>query len=591
MHTFYANSSYADIVTIIDNNKTDHFTISYLYDETSALTVNDVSKMDFNQSISNQFTLGYRDGMAWFKITIENNSPYNDFVLYFTEPFWSQFNLFKYQNNQWLEQKNGLSTSLEEREIRDFYPAFPLHIPSGTSKTIFIQGLTVSAHIGEFILLSKDEFFRPDRFTSTQFYTFYLGILSIIVLLNLFLFIAMRERLYAYYIAYVISFMAFISIFSGSYLSLGIQGWNEGLHAIGTLVVLFMTLFSGIFLELKERLPRIHRTFKFFAVIFVICTISITMKVPYSSLFFNLISSVFFTLLLITAIKVLLQGDIKARYYLIALVIYMPTMGMMTLTFNGLLENTDITRYAFLMGSFIEIIFFSILLVNRFHSLQIEKIKIQNELLIEKDKNEQYLENEIKKRTNELHKMNTRLSLQTRELEETKIKLTEESITDPLSTLYNRRYFSDISVSSFNNAQRYKQNLSIMMIDIDKFKNINDTYGHHVGDKVIISCAKTFKKLARKSDLIARYGGEEFIILVPQTALNDVLSLAERIREDMAQQVITDNQNNEIRFSLSIGVSQLNLETDTKIEQIIQRADKALYHAKNNGRNQVKTMF
>ena len=509
-------------------------------------------------------------------------------MLYFTEPFWDQFNLFEYKNSRWLKYESGLSTLLENREIKDTHPAFPLHIPIGETKTYYIQALTVSSHIGEFLLFTEEEFFRPSRVTLASFYTFYFGVLSIIVLLNIFLFIAMRERLYAYYIAYVISFIAFVGMLSGSYLSLGFSPWNEGLHTVGTFVVLFMVLFSGIFLELKKRLPRMHQLFKVFAAIFIFCGIAIALKIPYSSLFFNIASFVFFTFLLVVAIKILLQGYIKARYYLVALMIYMPTMGLMTLTFNGFLDNTDITRYAFLLGASIEIIFFSILLVNRFHSLQCEKIRIQDELIIEKDKNEQYLENEIKKRTSELRTINECLSEQTKELEKTKIKLTEESIRDPLTSLYNRRYFSDISKTSFNNAQRYKQHLSIMMIDIDKFKNINDTYGHFIGDKVIISCADTLKKLARNSDVIARYGGEEFIILVSQTAFDEVLSLAERIRLDIERQDVRGVDNEKIPFSLSIGIAQMNDKNDTEIEQIIQRADKALYLAKEQGRNQVE---
>jgi len=584
----FADNFSESIVLTNDTQKIDQFTLSYLYDEDSQLTINDVSQTDFKQIIPNQFGLGYRDGAAWFKLTIDNKSQFTAFVLFFSESFWKRFDLYEYKNNRWVKTENGLSVPLDKRSVREVSPAFSLYIPVNQTKTYYLHGQTMASHIGELILFTKQEFFRLDRFKITTLYTLYFGVLTIIFLLNTFLFVAMRERLYAYYIAYVISFIAFVGMQSGLYLIPGFSGWNEGLHTIGTLVVLFMMLFSGVYLELEKRLPKIDLLFRIFAGIFVLCGITIALDTPFSSLSFNILSSMFFALLLFVVIKEFFKGDIKARYYLLAIMLYMPTMGLMTLTFNGFIDNTDVSRYSFILGSFVEIVFFSMLLVNRFHALSNEKLSVQKELINEKNRSEKELSNKVNERTSELRAANILLSEQTRELEETKLKLEEESITDPLSQLYNRRYFTDASIRAFNNAQRYKQNLSIMMLDIDKFKNINDMYGHIVGDEVIVSCANTLKSMARKSDVVARYGGEEFILLLTQTAIEDVTSLAERIREDIVQQVLRGEKNEAISYSISIGISQI-LEKDNSIEQVIRRADKALFEAKDNGRNQVVT--
>jgi len=159
---------------------------------------------------------------------------------------------------------------------------------------------------------------------------------------------------------------------------------------------------------------------------------------------------------------------------------------------------------------------------------------------------------------------------------------------DPMTKLYNRRYFIDISREILDLANRNKTDTSVMMLDIDKFKNINDTYGHSVGDDVIIKIASLLKKSSRESDIICRWGGEEFIILLPQTNINGAVAISQKIREKIENSTITLSENKSLKFTISIGVSQLICE-DENVEMLINRADKALYEAKESGRNKVCT--
>jgi len=574
---------------VILNDETvayDNFTISYLHDEKSELSIQDVSHMEFKEHISNQFSKGYRSGNAWFKITLNNQSATKDFVLYFTEPLWRIFNLYKKQGKAWIEYKNGLDIALKDRMINDTLPAFALTIGKGESKTYYVKGETIASHIGEFKVMTHDEFFRPTRMSLNKFYIFYLGILFVILLFNIFLFIVIRERLYLYYIAYIISFVLFVGTLSGFYLSFDLPGWSEALHTVGTLVVIFMVLFSGVFLELKDRLPRMHLTFKLFTFIFMMFALAIAYDIPHSSLWFNIISSIFFTTLLVVAILVWKQGYVLARYYLAALVIYMVAMGLMTLTFNSVLENNDFTRYFFLVGAFVEIIFFSFILASRFHEVQRYKINIQRELIKEKEDNAEILSQKVGERTSALMTVIERLEVKAKELEETKKQLTIEATTDPLTGLFNRRHFSEVSSSSFNVAKRYKQELSIMMLDIDKFKNINDTYGHAIGDKVLISCAKVLMVEARDSDVVARYGGEEFIFLLPHTSLEETSSVAKRIQSELSKKVFFENMQ-EINVTLSIGIATYKPDMNMSLEGLIKQSDIQLYIAKDRGRNQI----
>jgi len=164
--------------------------------------------------------------------------------------------------------------------------------------------------------------------------------------------------------------------------------------------------------------------------------------------------------------------------------------------------------------------------------------------------------------------------------------LRELAVTDPLTKLYNRRYFSEISTRIFELSERERSELSVMMLDIDKFKSINDTYGHQVGDQVIITLAKIINGIKRESDIVCRYGGEEFIILLPKTSKAGALDLAQRIRVAIEEhEIILENKDETVKFTVSLGVAELEYTKDNEIEDVIRRADNAMYIAKREGRN------
>ena len=159
---------------------------------------------------------------------------------------------------------------------------------------------------------------------------------------------------------------------------------------------------------------------------------------------------------------------------------------------------------------------------------------------------------------------------------------------DPLTSLYNRRYFGELAKTVMTLAKRSNLAFSIIMIDIDKFKNINDTYGHKVGDEVIVALAKTLKKNVRKSDIVSRWGGEEFVILLPQTDLEGAINIAEKLRKNVQNLSIEITDYETIAFTASFGVATADLLSDLDVETVINKADKALYLAKEHGRNRVE---
>jgi len=165
-----------------------------------------------------------------------------------------------------------------------------------------------------------------------------------------------------------------------------------------------------------------------------------------------------------------------------------------------------------------------------------------------------------------------------------------ENITDPLMGIFNRRHLSRILDAEFSKAKRYTIPLSILMLDVDFFKKVNDTYGHDIGDKVLKNLGTLMLELVRETDHVARYGGEEIMIVCPLTDAKHALDLAERIRQKIEDCIMVpanaEKGITEVRITVSIGVSAYTHEV-ANVEDLVKRADMALYRAKNEGRNRV----
>lgn len=158
---------------------------------------------------------------------------------------------------------------------------------------------------------------------------------------------------------------------------------------------------------------------------------------------------------------------------------------------------------------------------------------------------------------------------------------------DPLTQVYNRRRLVEEAEKEALRVKRLNICLSVLMMDIDFFKKVNDVYGHLAGDEVIRSVANACKERVRRTDIIGRYGGEEFVILLPGSDLEDALDIAEEIRKHIEEMEIVFFENR-IKVTVSIGVASAGIsKEETNIMQVINNADMALYHAKNNGRNRV----
>jgi diguanylate cyclase (GGDEF)-like protein len=177
------------------------------------------------------------------------------------------------------------------------------------------------------------------------------------------------------------------------------------------------------------------------------------------------------------------------------------------------------------------------------------------------------------------------------EIIKAKQKAEKLAMFDYLTRVYNRRAFFVRAREEFSRAKRLKKPVAVILTDLDKFKTINDTYGHDVGDLVLKDFSKTIKSAVRKYDVVARFGGEEFVILLSGVDLEDAYRKAENLRRVIEQnRVYSKKFNLHINYTASFGVASFEPRKDLALEDLITNADRALYKAKNSGRNRVECL-
>jgi diguanylate cyclase (GGDEF)-like protein len=162
-----------------------------------------------------------------------------------------------------------------------------------------------------------------------------------------------------------------------------------------------------------------------------------------------------------------------------------------------------------------------------------------------------------------------------------------QSITDPLLGIYNRRYLDHRLTEEVDRAKRYGLPLSVLMLDLDHFKDVNDHFGHLVGDKVLAGIGEVLKVNTRRSDIAARYGGEELVMVLPNTGSEDALQMAERLRAVLERARYAAGDAEQFSCTVSIGVASFGRETNPVATDLLRQADTAMYRAKSTGRNRI----
>jgi diguanylate cyclase (GGDEF)-like protein len=185
-----------------------------------------------------------------------------------------------------------------------------------------------------------------------------------------------------------------------------------------------------------------------------------------------------------------------------------------------------------------------------------------------------------------IKRLQDQLDDKNRELEHVNKKLRKLSVTDGLTELFNHRHVHELLHEEYERSNRSEEPISVVMLDLDHFKRVNDTHGHPTGDVILYETAQMLRETAREIDMLGRYGGEEFIVILPETAEDAAVQFAERFRQRVEGHVYRD-ESAEVQMTVSIGVASSPGAGGDHPDLLIKHADEALYAAKEGGRNRV----
>lgn len=568
-------------------------------------------------------SFGYTRSVYWLRFEVQNNDETAvSHLLEIAYPVLDNISMYVYdaKNGQQVAQHRlGDKIPFSLRQIQHRHFVVPLDLEPLQQQVWLLRIKTSSAMQIPMTIWPEREFFLQDQ-SRLMGLGLYYGIMFIMVLYNLFVFLSVREENYLYYVLYVASMAGFLASLQGlsfQYIWPNATNWNDSAILVMLAgVVIFACLFTRNFLFLSKGEEKLN--FAFGLVIISSAFIAITVSFfPYAILIKVLIAIavVGISLSIYAGILRWGQGYTAARYYTIAWSAVLLGGVVLALNkFNFIPRNT-FTENAVQLGSALEVILLSFALAERLHQEKKERFEAQitalNHERIASAAQAEALEQErcartaqekalgherdareaqdraleIQRKANET--LEDKVKERTNELESVNQKLAELSTTDALTGVRNRRYFDQMLDREFNRARREREPLSILMLDIDHFKQVNDDYGHQVGDDALRRVANVLSEVVhRTTDLVARYGGEEFTIILPNTEVAGAYTVAEKIRTNIAKQEF-DTESITFSITISIGIMGDEPSKDSSPDFWLKEADDALYKAKEEGRNTV----
>lgn len=513
----------------------------------------------------------------------------------------------------------GDKRPFDERPVQHRNFVIPLQLHASETLDLFIRVHTTSS-MQLPITLWRDTTLLETAQSQMLGLGIYYGTMVVMILYNLFVFLSVRETNYLYYVLYVACMALFLASLNGvsyQYLWPDSIWWNDqSIVFFLAGVVLFAALFTINFLRVPEVFPRIHHIGTAIVVVSTLVMIA-TLFIPYSTMILVVIGWAVFGIAFAIVIGMYrwMTGDSSAKYYCIAW--YSMLLGGVVLAMNkfDILPRNFFTENATQLGSALEVILLSFALADRLNvekrrrfqaqlqSLENERIaRLAQAEALQQEKNarlaqEKALTHErearnaqekaldIQRRATETleHKVKER----THELEIANKRLEELTFTDGLTGIRNRRFLNKALEREFSRAKREKFPLSLLLIDIDHFKQFNDKYGHLAGDDCLRVVATTIEACAlRENDVVARYGGEEFCVLLPNTDQAGAAQVAELIRSRISTLEFRVNERS-VPVTASLGMTTSIPERHHDSDAFVAAADHALYTSKHNGRNQV----
>lgn len=553
--------------------------ISIYEDQTRSSTLEEVLINSDNLFLPTSVTgnsFGFTNSIFWVKLCVHNHTTdTKNFILEHPFPLIDRITLYIPTNDgEYIEKSSGDAISFSKREIKHRNNAFRIVLEEDKNVTYYLR-VESKGSVQIPLTLWEFESFIEEKDFETFVLGGYYGNLVLLMIFALVYYIKVRDTLFLSYAFYLFTYLYFQFSINGYafqyvFFDLNTIG-NVSSYVCTGLVVIGGAIFSGSFLQIWKQKTGVIKYLFFGLIVAGGVGIFLTLIGIWGvGLKISTVAGVALpVIVLIGAVVALRSGYKPARFFLLAWSVFLFGIFVAGLLYLGYLPHSFVTANAMQIGSAFEVLLLGYALIERLNLLKEEKQKavIQaNEYLTQMN---QGLEEQVRKRTQELEEKNQEL-----------YKL---SLLDSMTGLLNHRASFEYYKKLLSGAQRYNNGFSVVMCDIDHFKEINDTYGHQIGDEVIVAISNIIQENIRESDMAGRYGGEEFILFLNQTSVSDAEELAQRIRQKIRTLRPASINFNEI--TVSCGISEF--QNFDPYRDLIKEADDALYQAKNDGRDRV----
>ncbi len=553
--------------------------VQYLEDPDGSRTLKDLlsDHESWRRNPDHVFSKGFSDSVWWLKLEISGTHSHPaERLLEIGNPLLDLIDIHLVHDGRVLQShQTGDNFPFHNRPFASRNFVVPLRLPKH-GLSIYIRIQSASSLQVPLILWEEDAFLRQQA-NNDSLQGLYFGGIFTLVIYNLLIFFSLRDRSYLYYVGFVASAPLFFLALKGSgfrYIWPDLPSWNN--HAVPVFLsclVIFGALFTRNFLELKKISRAIDYAIQAFAFIggaVLLMSFYLSYKTSIILLAVTVIAACMADMA--AGLYAWHRRVASARFYVLAWSAFL--LGSMVFSFSKLniIPFNMFTENVVQVGSILEAILLSFAMADRINFERRERFKAQAENLAIQIRANETLEMRVKERTQELIELNQRLQ--------------ELSYTDPLTRLYNRRYLEEAAAKEWQRCLRKATDISVLMLDIDHFKQVNDRFGHDIGDHCLQEVAKRLHELLRPTDIAARYGGEEFCVILPETKSADAMHVAERIRLAIASMSLR-TEKGALTVTVSIGISSATPNNSMLLHKLFTEADAALYAAKSAGRNRV----
>ena len=523
---------------------------------------------------------GFTEGATWLHGRVANGGNAEErWLLVLHYPLLDHVDIYlRYPDGRVVAAASGDRLPFSARSIRYRHPNLWVSLPPGTEVDLLVRVASRSSLQVPLAIYTPKAFAEMERDSQFGIGLFY-GILTALFFYNLVLWLSLRDATHFWYMVHVAGFGLVMFCLNG----LAFEYFWPGSPTLANLAIplsmaisqIVMHQFCRVFLELKDRQPLADKVSLALIGLFVLLG-ALSPFVEYRVAVRPLTLLVFpgAIFILFVAINAIRLGYAPARVFLTAWAFLLLGTALYAAVSFGVLEKNFLTEYGIQVGSALEMILLSFALAYRY-----ARLRGENEKLV-REHNEQ-LERHVARRTSEL-------STALEQLAEANQRLRESNRRDALTGLFNRRHFREVFEQLLRDARDHAQPLGVMLIDLDHFKQVNDTHGHLAGDECLRWIGRCLQAaLGEHGALLARFGGEEFVAVVPDVDGERLVALAEALRERIAAEPVR-HAGATIHLAASIGVHVVPPGEPTTPDGALHRADDALYAAKDRGRNCVQ---